>query len=138
MSFAPDLHVGLVPEGQNGGTEVVNVVPRCSWGNGKMHPEIFFLDLAFYDVDIDVFHLAAKSGVDHRVPAHQGGNTATTPDTGGPPTLIAFLNPRGRRGKGERVDNPGLANMGVQYDTVAFGQAGQSLFDFLDRLCQGG
>jgi hypothetical protein len=26
--------------------------------------------------------------------------------------------------------------MGMQYDAVAFGQAGQSLFDFLDGLCQ--
>lgn len=65
MPFAPHLHVGLAPERENGGTEVVNVVPRCSRGNGKMHPEIFLLDFALYDVDIDVFDLAAKPGVDH-------------------------------------------------------------------------
>ena len=102
-----------------------------------MHPEIFLLDLTLYDVDIDVFHLAAKSGVDHGVPTYQGGNSTTTPDTGSPPTLIAFLDPRRRRREGERVDHPGLANMGVQYDAVTFGQARQRLFDVLDGLCQG-
>jgi hypothetical protein len=80
MSLAPNLHVGLVPERQNGSAKVVNVVPCCSRRNGKMHPEIFLLDLALYDVDIDVFHLAAKSGVDHRVPCDPCMRRATDRD----------------------------------------------------------
>src|ERR1700722_5920462 len=74
MSFAPNLHVGLVPEGQNSGAKVVNIVPSCSRRNGKVHPEIVFLHFAPHDVDIDVFYLAANSAVDHRVP-HQAGNS---------------------------------------------------------------
>jgi hypothetical protein len=100
MSFAPGLNIGLVPEGQNGGAKVVNVVPCRSRRNGKMHPEIFLHDLAIDDVDIDVFHLPAKPGVDHRVPAHQGDDSSTTPNARRPPTLAALLDPR-RRGEKE-------------------------------------
>jgi hypothetical protein len=63
MSFAPNLHVGLVPEGQNSGAKVVNIVPSCSRRNGKVYPEIVFLHFAPHDVDIDVFYLAANSAV---------------------------------------------------------------------------
>jgi hypothetical protein len=59
MAFAPQPHVGLAPERQNGGTKVVNVVPCRSWRQRKMHPEILILDFALDDVDIDVFHLPA-------------------------------------------------------------------------------
>lgn len=138
MSFTPGPNIGLVPERQNGGAEVVNIVPCHLRRNRKMHPEILLYDRAIDDVNIDVFHLPAKPGVDHRVPTHQGGDSTTTPNARRPPTLVALLNPRSCWGEGERVDHPRLTNMGMQYDAVAFGQTVESPFDFVDWRCQRG
>jgi len=111
MSVAPRLDIGRLPEGQNGGAKMVNVVPRGARWHGEMHPETFLHNLVIDDIDIDVLHLPANPGVDHRVPAYESGDSESTPNAGRPPTLLALLDPRRRWRKGERMNDPGLTNV---------------------------
>ena len=111
MSVAPPLDIGRLPEGQNGGAKMVDVVPGGARWHSEMHPETFVHNLAIDDIDIDVLHLPANPGVDHRIPACESGDSESAPNTRRPPTLLALLYPRRCWRKGERMNHPGLTNM---------------------------
>src|SRR5712672_940413 len=102
VSVAPFLYIGRLPEGQNGGAKMVDVVPGGARWHGEMHPEAFLYHLVIDDIYIDVLHLPANPGVDHRTPACESGDPKSTPNTRRPPTLLTLLDPRRGWRQGER------------------------------------
>jgi len=96
MSATPGLDISRLPEGQNSGAKMLDVVPGGARWNGEMHPEIFVHHLTIDDMDIDVLRLPANPGVNYHIPAYEGGDSKSTPDTRRPPTLLAVLDPRRR------------------------------------------
>jgi len=67
---------------------------------------------------------------------HQDRYSKSTPDAGSPPASPRAFNPVGRRRGGEGVDDPWLANMRVQHDSMDVGEAAQKLLDLVRRHAQ--
>src|SRR5271163_2462185 len=139
VSAAPRLYIGRLPEGQDSGAKMVDVVPGGARWNGEMHPKIFLHHLIIDNIDVDVLPLPANPGVDHRIPTCESDDSKSTPNTRRPPTLLALLDPGRRWRQGVWMKHPGLTHMRMQNNTVTCRQTAQSLFNVVDwpRQCHG-
>lgn len=98
---------------------LMNVVPSLGRGNSKVYPKATKSHwFSIRDRDGQRLGFPGKPGVEPGLTSYQHRNPKSAPDAGGPPSAPLALYPVGRRRYREGMDDPWLANMGVQHDSV--------------------
>jgi hypothetical protein len=108
-------------ERKNHRAMLMNVLPCACRRDCEMYPNLFRTDgLTVCDPNDQGFGFCSEPGVELSLTSNQGSHSKSAPNAWSPPTPLRSCNPVHCWGQRERVDDPRLANVGVQYDPMDF------------------
>ena len=94
--------------------------------------------VAIENLDDQWLCLATHAGVYLGLAAHESSYSKGTPEARSPPTQAATFNPMRGRGRRKRMNDPWLAHMRMQNNSVELGQGRQTSFELCDRHVETG
>src|SRR5262249_923408 len=102
------------------------VLPCLGWRDGKVDPKVVVSRrLSVQDRNDKRLSFSAKPGMDLCFALNQNADAEGAPDTMRPPASLSALNPICCWYYRERMDDPRLADMRMQYDSMNIGEAMQ-------------
>ncbi len=130
VPLTPAHYVLVRMKRENHRAMLVHIIPGTCRRNRKMHQHLFeAYRMAIQNLDRQWLRLATHPRVYRGLASHESGYSKGTPDARSPPTQAATLNPVRSRSRRKRMNDPWLAHMGMQDNSVTLRQRRQSSLD---------